>query len=897
MQVAHLLAAVLWLATLLVKVDSRPAGVTSRQLQQDDEQVIVAVVNTFQELQTAIESGAAHIQVQSHLDATSFPLIEAEINGALFKHLLPPQRGQTHSIVGNCTDDMPASFQASITGEPMLPRKAGQCVILAQKPVFAMSESNVLLANFYVRYATASAGGFGFEDPSSSTASLSWLVHAHGGNVWSRDMTIQGDGNSQIGAIIVFPTAHVMFFQSTIAHTSTTTGNGVPVTIRSSPTTFVICEFFGHETAAGAPVIYADAGAPVWVQESEFENNTADPVFASRGGAQFFSDDAELAIDTGEAQPEEVQPLSAADADIKLLAWSETWITEVEPLLESDAVRLLPVEEALVTDGGIGTFIEPELQSSLSPGLNPVTGAPPGADVLYGPDGSNLVATDDPEATVTPDDGDDGVSVGLVVGIVVPVVVVCAIVTLIAVLLSRKRKAAAAPPPPPGMPPPHGDPYAPGPYGHGSFHPAYGSNYFTPGQMPADSYHDSGASAATYGKSGYNVATGAFGDTRAYGALPPQHPANARPGVFSGPDPDTVWTEDLTTNTLDGRTATSATSSASGVRGRRGATTRGVTGDPGSPVGPMPANASVDDKLERIHKQLDGMHAVGKPVLGRFEVLSAQHRRQGGQGIVQFARGVTDGLDYALKFFVSKSAFDAEGELYRDPVLGPLLPKIEGISGNEGGEAGDAHGTPLPPFIAMEKGEALDEWSRRAKPDLFQSVAMLANIAKKLAGMHEAGYVHRDLKPGNVMWLPRENRWTIIDFGCVAKAGEQCGIAYSLRYTAPEVIHALNSNERKMVPEPSLDAWSLGVMAFELLTGQAAFQVMVHGAQDIKQQLLGTKELPWEGERADPAVMRKLRTLRTPVMACLDRDPTKRPSMQAVCDMCDDIFGTRTVKA
>lgn len=97
-----------------------------------------------------------------------------------------------------------------------------------------------------------------------------------------------------------------------------------------------------------------------------------------------------------------------------------------------------------------------------------------------------------------------------------------------------------------------------------------------------------------------------------------------------------------------------------------------------------------------------------------------------GQGIVQFARGVSDGLDYALKFFVSKTAFDAEGELYRDAVLGPLLPKIEGVSGNEGGEEGDAHGTPLPPFIAMEKGEALDEWSRRAKPDLFHSVAVRA---------------------------------------------------------------------------------------------------------------------------------------------------------------------------
>lgn len=107
----------------------------------------------------------------------------------------------------------------------------------------------------------------------------------------------------------------------------------MPVTIRASPTTFVICEFTDHETAAAAPVIYAEAGASVWVQECEFENNSATNEFAARGGAQFFSDDAALLVDVGDdGPPEEPEPLSSADSAVKLLAWTETWITNIEPV-------------------------------------------------------------------------------------------------------------------------------------------------------------------------------------------------------------------------------------------------------------------------------------------------------------------------------------------------------------------------------------------------------------------------------------------------------------------------------------------------------------------------------------------------------------------------------------
>ena len=106
---------------------------------------------------------------------------------------------------------------------------------------------------------------------------------------------------------------------------------------------------------------------------------------------------------------------------------------------------------------------------------------------------------------------------------------------------------------------------------------------------------------------------------------------------------------------------------------------------------------------------------------------------------------------------------------------------------------------------------------------------VLSNVSKRLAVMHDAGYVHRDLKPANVMWLPRENRWTVIDFGCVAGIGEVAPLSFTLAYAPPEVVKAYQDSEPMIESTPALDAWSLGVMAFELLTGAPAFKLLTEG--------------------------------------------------------------------
>jgi serine/threonine protein kinase len=100
--------------------------------------------------------------------------------------------------------------------------------------------------------------------------------------------------------------------------------------------------------------------------------------------------------------------------------------------------------------------------------------------------------------------------------------------------------------------------------------------------------------------------------------------------------------------------------------------------------------------------------------------------------------------------------------------------------------------------------------------------------------MHEAGFVHRDLKPANVMWLPRENRWTVIDFGCAARIGAPAPLSFTLAYAAPEVLRAVERGIKTVESTPALDAWSLGVMAFELLTGSPAFKLVTDGRARVR---------------------------------------------------------------
>ena len=125
--------------------------------------------------------------------------------------------------------------------------------------------------------------------------------------------------------------------------------------------------------------------------------------------------------------------------------------------------------------------------------------------------------------------------------------------------------------------------------------------------------------------------------------------------------------------------------------------------------------------------------------------------------------------------------------------------------------------------IAMEYIDAGD-LKRRISAGLAETDAVryLRQIASALAEIHHVGILHRDLKPGNVM-LRSDDSIALIDFGLAKRMrlrmeltdeGEIFGTPY---YMSPEQGHGNHVDHRS-------DIYSLGVIFYEMLTGQKPFR-------------------------------------------------------------------------
>jgi eukaryotic-like serine/threonine-protein kinase len=128
------------------------------------------------------------------------------------------------------------------------------------------------------------------------------------------------------------------------------------------------------------------------------------------------------------------------------------------------------------------------------------------------------------------------------------------------------------------------------------------------------------------------------------------------------------------------------------------------------------------------------------------------------------------------------------------------------------------------PFIVFEyvEGETLkDRIRRHGRLSIAESVAYAIEVARALGAAHERGIVHRDVKPQNVL-VDEEGSAKVTDFG-IARTLDQEGLTADGRvlgttdYVSPEQAlgHAVTGQS---------DLYSLGIVLFEMLTGDVPFK-------------------------------------------------------------------------
>jgi tRNA A-37 threonylcarbamoyl transferase component Bud32/tetratricopeptide (TPR) repeat protein len=187
--------------------------------------------------------------------------------------------------------------------------------------------------------------------------------------------------------------------------------------------------------------------------------------------------------------------------------------------------------------------------------------------------------------------------------------------------------------------------------------------------------------------------------------------------------------------------------------------------------------------------------------------------------------------------------------------------------------AGDTNGLPFytMPFVT---GESLRARLGRGPLPVNEVVSEMRDVARALAYAHRQGVVHRDIKPDNV--LLSEGAAVVTDFG-IAKAisaARTSGAGATLTQIGTSIGTPAYMAPEQAAGDPDIDhradIYSLGAMAYELLTGQAVF------ANRSPQRMLAAHmgETPVPVAQLRPDAPLQLGDL---VMACLAKDPTERP--------------------
>src|SRR4051794_26209985 len=194
---------------------------------------------------------------------------------------------------------------------------------------------------------------------------------------------------------------------------------------------------------------------------------------------------------------------------------------------------------------------------------------------------------------------------------------------------------------------------------------------------------------------------------------------------------------------------------------------------------------------------------------GRYRVLD--RLGAGGMATVYLAEDTRLGRKVAVKRLHSDSPDDAARRFEREAKVGASLshPNLVTVFDTVADEEGV--------LIVMEyvEGENLADLMARERVPAEQAIAIIGGVAGALDHAHQAGVVHRDVKPANIL-VSAGGKAKLVDLG-IARATERTQITAAgtvlgtPSYMAPEQLEGHKITK-------AVDIYALGAVAFELLS-------------------------------------------------------------------------------
>ena len=281
---------------------------------------------------------------------------------------------------------------------------------------------------------------------------------------------------------------------------------------------------------------------------------------------------------------------------------------------------------------------------------------------------------------------------------------------------------------------------------------------------------------------------------------------------------------------------------------------------------PSPEGIEVTETIETPKEEL----TRGTTLANRYEIIEALGK--GGMGRVYRVEDTKLKQEVALKLIKPEIAKDIKTiERFRNELKLARNIRHKNVCGMF--DLGEVEGTH---FITMEyiRGEDLKSFIHRSGQLAVGTALRIAKqVCEGLSEAHRLGVVHRDLKSNNIM-IDKEGNVRIMDFGIArslkAKGITGAGVMIGTpEYMSPEQVEGKETDQRS-------DIYSLGVILYEMVTGQVPFEGDTPFTIGVKHK----SEIPTNPKELNSQISDGLNNV---ILKCLEKDREKR------CQSADDL--------